>query len=57
VAAWVFFSVLPNTPGLSNAINGSSFFTEETPVLSTNIISPVAPSKTNEEIVVSWLKD
>lgn len=56
VAAWVFFSILPNTPGLSNAINGSAFFSSDANEMNA-AWSPAPASKSNEEIVVSWIKE
>jgi hypothetical protein len=57
VAAWVFFSLLPNTPDLSNAINGTAFFSSDVQEITSNNWSPVPTSKSDEEIVVSWMKE
>jgi hypothetical protein len=57
VAAWVFFSLLPSTPELSAAINGSSFFSSDAHEISSNAWTPAPTTKSNEEIVVSWIKE
>jgi hypothetical protein len=57
VAAWVFFSVLPSTPELSNALNGSTFLSADSQEITSAAWSPVPTSKSNEEIVVSWMKE
>jgi hypothetical protein len=57
VAAWVFFSLLPSNPELSNAMNGSAYFSSDAHELSANAWTPVPTSKSNEEIVVSWMKE
>ena len=57
VAAWVFFSVLPSTPELSNALNGSTFLSTDSQEINPAAWSPVQTSKSNEEIVVSWMKE
>ena len=57
VAAWVFFSVLPDTPTLSSAMNGTAFFSSDAHEIETSAWSPVPASKSNEEIVVSWMKE
>lgn len=57
VAAWVFFSVLPSTPELSNALNGSAFLAADSQEINPAAWSPVPTSKSNEEIVVSWMKE
>ncbi len=56
VAAWVFFSLLPNTPGLANAMSGPSFFTSDAAGINVNALTPTT-SSSNEEIVVSWMKE
>jgi len=57
VATWVFFSLLPSTPELSNAMNGSAYFSSDAHEISANAWTPVPTSKSNEEIVVSWMKE
>ncbi len=57
VAAWVFFSLLPSTPELSNALNGSTFLAADSQEITPAAWSPVPTSKSNEEIVVSWMKE
>jgi len=57
IAAWVFFSVLPGTPEISNAINGSTFFSSDAAEITPSSWSPVPTSKSNEEMVVSWMKE
>jgi hypothetical protein len=57
VAAWVFFSVLPSTPELSNALNNSTFLSADSQEITPASWSPVPASKSNEEIVVSWMKE
>jgi hypothetical protein len=57
VAAWVFFSVLPDNPTLSSAMNGTAFFSSDAHEIETSAWSPVPASKSNEEIVVSWMKE
>lgn len=57
VAAWVFFSVLPSTPELSSALNSSTFFSTDSQEITPAAWSPVPASKSNEEIVVSWMKE
>jgi len=57
VAAWVFFSLLPSTPELSNALNGSTFLASDSQEITPAAWSPVPTSKSNEEIVVSWMKE
>jgi len=57
VAAWVFFSLLPSTPELSNALNGSAFLAADSQEITPAAWSPVPASKSNEEIVVSWMKE
>jgi len=55
VAAWVLFSVIPSTPELANELNGPSFFTAE-PGINVNNLAP-STSQSNEEIVVSWMRN
>jgi anti-sigma factor RsiW len=57
VAAWVFFSLLPSTPELSNALNGSAFFASDAHEITASAWNPEPTSKSNEEIVVSWMKE
>ncbi len=57
VAAWVFFSVLPSTPELSNALNGSTLFSTDSQEITPATWSPVPTANSNEEIVVSWMKE
>jgi hypothetical protein len=56
VAAWVFFSVLPNTPEFSADNNGPSYFTSEAS-LNVNALAPVSSKPSNEEMVVSWMRE
>jgi hypothetical protein len=55
VAAWVLFSVLPSTPELAS-MNDPSFFTAE-PRINVNSLAPSTSSQSNEEIVVSWMRN
>jgi len=57
MAAWVFFSVLPDTPSLSTAMNGSAFFSSDAHEIVPAAWSPVPASQSHEEIVVSWMKE
>jgi hypothetical protein len=57
IAAWVFFSVLPSTPEISNALSGSTFLSADSQEITPASWSPVPASKSNEEIVVSWMKE
>ena len=56
VAAWVLFSVLPNTPELASEMSEPTFFTSETSGINLNALAP-ASTPSNEEIVVSWMKE
>jgi anti-sigma factor RsiW len=54
-AAWVFFSVLPDTPGLSSE-NSPALFSESNPEITSANWSVIPVTSSNEEIVVSYLK-
>lgn len=56
MAAWVFFSVLPSTPEVANELNGPSFFTSQNVGINDNALTPVALNSSNEEMVVSWMR-
>lgn len=55
-AAWVFFSVLPNTPGLSTDPNSMTFLSGSNPDLTSASWSVLPVATSNEEVVVSYLK-
>jgi hypothetical protein len=57
VASWVFFSLLPSTPEISNAMNGSTFLSADSQEITSAAWSPVPTAKSNEEMVVSWMKE
>ena len=54
-AAWVFFSVLPGTPGLSAGTAAENYFADSDASLSSSQLV-VIPASTTEELVVALIK-
>lgn len=55
-AAWVFFSVLPQTPGISTDAGNLAYFSDNNSEWTTASWSVLPVADSNEEMVVSYLK-
>jgi len=54
-AAWVFFAVLPGTPGLSSTASAENFFSDNDSSYSTSQ-SGIVPASATEDMVVALIK-